>query len=142
MTSIDYPHTGAGWAFPVRWEHRIEGSGQSTTAVVADGLDKVMQSMELVIRTQIGERRMRPDFGSGAQEFVFESLTSPALHQLANQTERALKLFEPRILLDRVEAVPDPELGRVDLVVEFRVDRHRRPTSLVVPFYTQTGLDS
>ncbi len=137
MTSIDYPHTGVGWSFPVRWQ-RVDGHAAAETAT---GIDKVKQSMELILRTDVGERWMRPRFGSGANEFVFESLTGPATKQLANRARLALKLFEPRILLDRIEAVARPDDARVDIVIEFRLDRHRRPTSLVVPFYPQPGTE-
>lgn len=139
MTSIDFPHTGVGWSFPVRWDRADD---DTVAADMASGVDKVRQAMTLIVLTDLGERRMRPRFGSGANAFVFETMSAPAIAQLAHRTERALKLFEPRILLDRVDAVPLPDEGRVDIVIEFRMDRHRRPTSLVVPFYPQPGASS
>jgi phage baseplate assembly protein W len=135
MSSRDYPHTGVGWAFPVRWEEADDG----VAARMTSGVEKVKQSMVQIIRTDVGERRMRPLFGSGASSFVFESATEGPVQELAFVAERALRLYEPRILLERVEAIARPDAGRVDVVVEFRMDRHRRPTSLVVPFYPEPG---
>lgn len=153
MTSIDHPHTGVGWAFPIRWTRNTDtaagspaslvGEGEPSVTVRAEtaaGVDKVRQAMTLIILTDLGERRMRPRFGSGANEFVFDTMSSSAIAQLGHRVERALKIFEPRILLDRIDTIPAPDDGRVDIVVEFRMDRHRRPTSLVVPFYPHGGV--
>jgi len=139
MTSLDFPHTGVGWTFPVRWDRT---AGDQIHAATDAGVEKVRQAMTLIVLTDLGERRMRPLFGSDASGFVFESMNGPALVQLADRIERALKLFEPRVLIDLVEAVPAPDDGRVDIVVEFRMDRHRRPESLIVPFYPQPGAGS
>ena len=57
-------------------------------------------------------------------------------HRLADDVRRALLLGEPRVIVDAVDAVAaDGQDDRVDVDIEYRIDRHRRPNSLVVPFY-------
>ena len=131
----DYPQIGVGWAFPPRWHAR----GGVVHAETATGEPKVRQSMSIIIRCDLGERRMRPGFGADASRFVFEPVNGTSIEQLVFFTERALKLWEPRILVDDVRAEESPEPGQVNVIVEFRLDRHRKPTNLVVPFYTEPG---
>ena len=142
MSTTDYPQVGSGWAFPPRWERSgIDATGAGGAAgpvalVTNDGAEHVGEALVLLLRTMIGSRVMRPDLGAGVDRYVFEPRTSEACHRLADDVRRALVLGEPRVIVDAVEAVPAGEAGdRVDVTIEFRIDRHRRPTSLVVPFY-------
>lgn len=132
MTVDDFPHVGVGWAFPVRWGAPGPAVAQAT------GIDKVKQSMILILRTAVGGRVMRPDFGAGVDRYVFASRSDQTCFQLAFEVGQALLRWEPRVIVDRVDAVPvgDAE-ARIDVTIEFRIDPHRRPSSLVVPFYLQ-----
>ena len=128
-----YPQVGRGWAFPPRWERT---AGGDVGVAMTDGVEHVAEAMRLVLRTALGSRVMRPGFGSGVERFVFEPRTPDVCHRLAEDVRRALLLGEPRVSVDRVEAVARDDAGeRVDVTVEYRIDRHRRPASLVVPFY-------
>ena len=139
MTFADYPQVGSGWAFPPRWTMPDDGDGGlGTVAVVATnaGLDHVQEAMVTVLRTMRGARVMRPGFGASVDLYVFEPRTSEVCYQLADSVRRALMLGEPRVIVDSVTATPAGDADdRVDVMIEYRIDRHRRPTSLVVPFF-------
>lgn len=137
MTSGEYPQVGRGWAFPPSWA-MPEVRGGSAPAVVEmnDGVEHLSEALRLHLRTLRGSRVMRPGLGAGVDRYVFETRTADACHRLADDVRRALVLGEPRVIVDAVEAVPAGEADdRVDVVIEYRIDRHRRPASLVVPFY-------
>ncbi len=87
------------------------------------------------LRTLLGSRVMRPRFGAGVDRYVFEPRTPSVCHRLADDVRRALLLGEPRVLVDRVLAEPAGADDRIDVTIEYRIDRHRRAESLVVPFY-------
>jgi phage baseplate assembly protein W len=128
----DFPHVGTGWAFPVRWG--IEAAGVGT----ATGADKIVQSISLLLRTAVGSRVMRPDFGAGVDRYVFDTRSDTTCFRLAYEVRQALLRWEPRVLTDSVEAVPaGDEDNRIDVTIQFRIDPHRRPTSLVLPFYLE-----
>lgn len=137
MTPGDYPQVGRGWAFPPRWR----AVGPAPVAVdVSEGAEHVKEAMVLLLRTMLGSRVMRPGFGAGVDRFVFEPRTADACHRLADDVRRALMLGEPRVIVDLVHAVPAGDAEeRVDVTIEFRIDRHRRPNNLVVPFYLAGG---
>jgi phage baseplate assembly protein W len=126
---VDYPHAGVGWKFPVRW-------GPDGTIVKSHDERHVSEAMELILRTGMGSRAMRPTFGAGVDRYVFAPRTEQVCIRIAADIRRALLLSEPRAIVDRVEAVPagDAE-NRIDVLIEFRLDQHRRPTNLVLPYY-------
>lgn len=135
----DYPQAGRGWAFPPRWKRPGSGSDAEAglVAVAAnDGAEHLGQALVLLLRTGIGERIMRPGYGAGVDAYVFEPRTPESCHRLADDVRRAVLLGEPRVIVDDVTALADPDTdGRVEVTLTYRIDRHRRPTSLVVPFY-------
>jgi phage baseplate assembly protein W len=103
---------------------------------MSDGAEHVTEAMIILLRTAIGSRVMRPDVGAGIDRYVFESRTADACYRLADDIRQALMLGEPRVIVDNVEATPaDDADDRVDVTIEYRIDRHRMSDSLVLPFY-------
>lgn len=136
MSDLDYPQVGRGWAFPPRWDRLpiIRGTGP-VHLETNDGIRHVEEAMVILLRTAIGSRVMRPDLGAGVDRYVFESRTGDVCHRLADDVRRALVLGEPRVIVDAVTAVPAGSAeDRIEVTIEYRIDRHRRPNSLVVPF--------
>lgn len=124
----DYPQVGTGWGFPVRWDHA--GLGDSS------GQHRIEQALLLLVRTRVGERVMLPSFGAGVDRFVFELRTDDVCRRIEDDVRRTLLLYEPRVILDRIQAVPGGADDRIDVLLEYRIDRHRRPENLILPFYT------
>jgi phage baseplate assembly protein W len=139
MSTGDYPQVGIGWAFPPTWElQRPEGGPPlaPVTLEVSDGHEHITQALVIHVRTLLGSRVMRPEFGADADRYVFEPRTSAVCHRLADDVRRALVVGEPRVIVDRVLAEPaGPAEDRIDVTVEYRIDRHRRTESLVIPYY-------
>jgi Bacteriophage baseplate protein W len=128
-------HLGRGWAFPVRWTARA-ASGYG--AQIAEGDEDVRQAILILLRTRAGERVMRPGFGADVDRFVFAPRSGETIFELQQLVERALVMGEPRIDVLAVEAYPSPENdARIDVRIEYRIDSHRRPSSLVFPFYVR-----
>lgn len=125
----NHPYVGVGWRFPVRWDD----AGRAKTS---EDEPRVAEAIRLILRTAQGARTMRPEFGASVDRYLFAPRTDEACFRLAADVRRALLLSEPRAIVERVEAVPagDDE-NRIDVLVEFRLDRHRRASSLVLPYY-------
>lgn len=124
--TAEFPHVGVGWAFPVRWE--------AGAAMRSADEERVRSAMILILRTRLGERVMRPDFGADADRFVFAPNTDQVRFQLAYLVEQALLRWEPRVIVDAVDAVEADEGARIDVTITYRIDTHRRPSSIVLPF--------
>lgn len=141
MKLPSYPQVGVGWAFPVRWEVSEDGAGGESARVVRSQDERrVAEALRLILRTIPGSRAMRPTFGAGVDRYVFDPRTEEVCFRLAADVRRALVRWEPRVLVDRVEAVPAGEgEDRIDVSIDYRIDAHRRPSNLVVTFDLEGG---
>jgi uncharacterized protein len=130
MTSAEFK--GTGWAFPVRPDL---GGGLGYTA----GDANIEQSLLLLLRTVQGERVMRPGFGTKARDLVFAPGSVQNLRLLETTVREAIRDFEPRVLVERVLAAPDPQDETVAVVdVAYRVRQTNTRDNLVFPFYLGT----
>ena len=65
--------------------------------------ESVRQSIRIILLTRPGEQLRRPEFGAGLQHFLHESNTLTTRHRIQGKILEALSLWEPRIIVDRVE---------------------------------------
>ena len=121
-------HLGAGWSFPLKTD--LQG-GISISA--ADR--KVREAILIILRTELGERRYRPDFGCRLSELTFAPMNSKTLFLMQLYVQEALETWEPRIDLEEVVTEPDPILGRVNIIINYRLKNNYESRSLVYPFY-------
>lgn len=136
MSAIPDPagtgYLGRGWSFPVRWSE--------AGVRMAEGDEDVRQAIGLLLRTGVDERVMHPGFGAGVDRFVFAPRSGETLFELQQLVERVLVRWEPRIEVLSVDAEASvQDESRIDVLIEYRIESHRRPSSLVFPFYVQAS---
>lgn len=123
---------GVGWAFPVC----IEGGATATAAYEED----IRQAIRIILGTNPGERVMRPDFGAGLGEFVFEPVNIATMETLKTRVQEALADWEPRIDVENVQVTADDsEANKLLVDVKYRVRATNTHANLVYPFYLQEG---
>ena len=133
MPGNDRSFLGVGWAFPVA----LDGRG---CVALATHEEDIRQSIRIILGTNLGERLMRPDFGSGIRAFVFESISTTTLTLLRTRVEDALIKWEPRINVERVEvALPGSLRNQVNISIDYRVRSTNTFYNLVYPFYLEEG---
>ena len=124
---------GVGWAFPPAIE-----PGGSIEEVQYE--EDVRQAILIILRTDRGERVMRPDFGAGLKSFVFEPVNTTTIALVRARVEDALVEWEPRIDLQAVSVTTDQvEHNRLLIEVIYRVRATNSVHNLVYPFYLQEG---
>ena len=121
-------YLGTGWSFPLKTN--LQGGFSLSTAD-----QKVREAILIILRTELGERRYRPDFGCRLSELTFAPMNTKTLFLMRLYVEEALQTWEPRIDLDEVVSEPDPILGRVLIKINYRLKNSYEPRSLVYPFY-------
>ncbi len=124
-------HLGRGVGFPVR-----PGPVRADLAYRA-GAEKVRESMELILRTEPGERLMRPQFGCGLRQFLMEPNNVATRARLERVVQRALESYEPRIRLRSVTATPGDEPSLVHLTIRYEHRLDQSEGLLVYPFYLE-----
>ncbi|HLP90628.1 MAG TPA: GPW/gp25 family protein [Nostocaceae cyanobacterium] len=121
-------YLGTGWSFPL--QVNVQGSLQ-----LSKGERNVQESMRLILRTGLGERLYRSNFGSRLSELVFAPMNTQTILLLRLHVQEALEMWEPRIILEEVSADPDPTTGRIDIVIRYRIKGSHDSRSLVYPFF-------
>jgi len=83
---------------------------------------------------------MRPTFGAGVNDYVFQSNSSIIRTQLVASIKQALLKWEPRITLKQVSAnsVPD-EPSQVLVSIEYTINATNELSNVVYPFYLSEG---
>ncbi|HEY9607680.1 MAG TPA: GPW/gp25 family protein [Allocoleopsis sp.] len=121
-------YLGQGIAFPLKVN--VQGSVQLSATT-----RNIEESILLILRTNLGERVYRPNFGSRLSELVFAPMNIQTLLLIRLYVEEALEMWEPRIVLDAVRTDPDPVRGRVNITIEYHPKDSHDTRSLVYPFY-------
>ena len=133
MADANADFIGRGWRFHVKPDAR---GGLN----LVEGPELIRQAIWLILTTAPGERQMRPEFGCGIHDLVFEANTA-ALHGLVQASVRgALVRWEPRIdvLGVRVEAPPEqPNLLLIH--VDYRMRANNAFFNLVYPYFLLEG---
>ena len=77
------------------------------------GLDHLKQSIEDILTTPLGSRRMRPEYGSNLRRFVDLPVNEGWKSAVQAEVARALGRWEPRVQLERVKVVSvlDGQIG-------------------------------
>lgn len=130
---LDARTLGRGWASPAA----VDGIGE---ARLESGAEKVRQSIRLILGTRRGERTMRPDFGAGLEDFLFEPLSTTTAALVRHRVETALVQWEPRIdVLEVLVDVADRGRGRLDITIGYRIRSSNNFYNLVYPFFLREG---
>jgi phage baseplate assembly protein W len=83
---------------------------------------------------------MRPDFGAGLTDFVFEPISSETMERLRTRVNQALIDWEPRIDVDSVSVTVDSsEPNKLLIEMKYSVRATNTQHNLVYPFYLEEG---
>lgn len=132
MSGMERDFLGVGLSFPLRVEDgKIAWSGYE---------ESIRESIMLILGTAKGERIMRPDFGCGIQELGFSINDTSTASLAIFYIEEALKKWEPRIELMRVDADADSkDADRLNISIEYRIITTNTRYNIVYPFYLGRG---
>jgi phage baseplate assembly protein W len=120
---------GSGLAFPLQVDRR------GGIALARDETD-IEQAIELILATAPGERPMRPEFGCGVHDFVFDSIDATTVGKMELAIRDALDRWEPRVVVETVEFNLDEVAdGRLIIDIGYRVRATNNMRNLVYPFY-------
>lgn len=124
---------GTGIRFPVQFNDR-------GGIAVSEDEEKIAQSIRIILSTAKGERVMRPDFGCDIHEFAFASMDRTTCTMVESAVREALVLWEPRIEVEFVKALPDHGMdGKLRIGVTYRIRATNTEFNLVYPFHVRAG---
>nr|BFD94109.1 GPW/gp25 family protein [Kitasatospora sp. Xyl93] len=119
---------GKGVAFPV---------GFDATGAIAEssGVERIRQSIVIVMSTRPGERIMHPDFGCGLHSLAFAPNTPATANLARHYVKYALARWEPRIEVTEVTVANDLSSAAlmIDITYGIRGNGDRQSLTLSFP---------
>ena len=120
---------GSGIAFPLQVDRR------GGLALARDETD-IDQAIELILGTAPGERPMRPEFGCGVHDFVFDTIDAGTVARMETAIRGALDRWEPRVeVTDLSFDLEGADRGELLILITYRLRATNHKRNLVYPFY-------
>ncbi len=129
------PHSflGRGWSFPPTFD--VESGVVMTT-----NEEDIRQSIRIILLTGAGERVMRPHFGAGLLQHMFEPIDATLQTKFADDLKNALLREEPRIVVEDVALRLSPDqTGALLITVHYFIPTTNSRSNVVIPFAQQEG---
>lgn len=128
---------GTGWGFPPTFN---ELTSEGTVMVSKE--DDIHESLNILMRTNPGERLMKPDYGCGIHKFLFDSITNSKRHLLKEVIRTAIVKYEPRITVNEIIIDDSNNLdGIVNIEIKYTIKSNNNRFNLVFPYYKEEGTD-
>lgn len=126
---------GRGWKFPVEVDHK------TGKIKMSEYEEDISEAIRIILSTSKGERLMRPDFGCGAQSFVFGLTDITTLKLFETEVAQAITAWEPRVRDIQVKIDFDPDTpGKLLINIQYIVRLTNNLFNLVFPFYLSEGV--
>jgi uncharacterized protein len=125
---------GVGWGFPVNVATESKNQGEIQLASYEES---VRQAIWLILGTAKGERVMRPDFGCGIYDLVFELNSATTAGKIAEEVRDALLFHEPRIDVRNVQVDSRDDGETLLISIDYEVRATNNVFNLVYPFYLE-----
>jgi phage baseplate assembly protein W len=93
---------GRGIGFPPR-------IGPDGRLAWSEGEANIREAIQVILRTEPGERLRLAEFGGGLPALLFEPNDTTGRHLVAERIRRAVTDWEPRVQVRSVQVDPDPD---------------------------------
>jgi phage baseplate assembly protein W len=118
---------GRGVAFPL-------GVDERGRIAMVGGANDVEQAIRLILDTAPGERPMRPEFGCGVHDLVFDGIDAETTRRIEDAVRVALERWEPRIAVEAV-AFDTTDPAVLPISIAYRIKETNDARNLVYPLY-------
>jgi phage baseplate assembly protein W len=125
---------GIGWSFPPTF-NTLSGNVE----MVSDEKD-ILQSLHILLSTQLKERVMRSDYGCDLSALLYENITITLLTKIKGIIENAILLYEPRIDLINIDFFnEETNNGIINIEITFKTRATNSRKNYVFPYHLKEG---
>lgn len=125
---------GRGFSFPFRVDPATNRIAMSSAE------QDVEEAIRIILRTNLGERVMLPEFGTSAGDFLFSDDRAERVAALEESVREALNQWEPRITDIEVTADRDgSSKGVLAINIQYTLRVTNNQFNMVYPFYMMEG---
>ncbi len=118
---------GSGVGYPVQF-------GTSGGIRGSAGVQRIEESIRIILGTQYGERVMRPLFGCNLKSLVFAPINEATANLARYYVQQGLSQWEPRIEVFEVLVENDNQRGLLLIEIHYRLRATQEVRSMTVPF--------
>lgn len=129
---MTFEFLGSGIKFPFQFDQHTGGIAESSTH------DHIHESIFQILGTNIGERFMRPDFGSKLDRLIFEKNDHVLRGLIRHYVIDAIRKWEKRVIITDVAFDDSPQYKDQNMLpvqISYRVIQTQMQGNLVYPFY-------
>ncbi len=132
----DNSFLGTGWSFPPTFDRDT-----SQVQMVPDQID-VLQSIQIILSTQPGERTLQPGFGCDLSQFLFAQVSQNLVTSIRGVITDALLFHEPRIDVNEVNIIEsEAQDGLLHINIDYTIRSTNTRYNMFYPFYINEGSD-
>ncbi|MDQ7096754.1 GPW/gp25 family protein [Desulfosporosinus sp. PR] len=125
---------GQGFKFP------FSINRQTGKIAMVEHEEDIQEAIEIILKTNVGERVMRPEFGSTVSNFVYSVNRLESVSAFETEIVKALEQFEPRIQDIKVGINnSDGDKSTVIVNIQYKVRTTNNQFNKVYPFYILEG---
>ena len=81
----------------------------------------IARSVKNLVYTQKGEKFFDPNFGSEVSASLFENIDEVTAIAIQDDIEYMIKMYEPRVDLINVEALPNYDNNQFDVIIVYQI---------------------
>lgn len=121
---------GKGWGFPPRFNAPDSGPNMAEEDTL------IRQALHIVLNTQVGERPLMPEYGSGLGHFMFAAADMAVLADLKSEVANAVVQHEGRVkLLEVTFDSSELQQGLLNIGLEYQIKQTNSRSNMVFPYY-------
>ncbi len=125
---------GIGWSNPPRF---FKGANQ---VHMTKDVENINENLKTLFSTHVGERVSNKQYGTRLKDLMFSTQDIMLEVEVKESLTTAIKLFEPRILVDEIVFDSSSQLdGFITIHVSYSIRKINSRHNFVYPFYIHEG---
>jgi hypothetical protein len=87
----------------------------------SSGIEVIVQSLFVILNTRPESRVWQPEFGCRLKEYIWDLMDSDTIQNLSSEISNAIKTWEPRIKLNKVDVEPISDIAgnKINILIDF-----------------------
>ena len=126
---------GTGWGFPPTFT-----KGHNGVEMISDEQD-IRSSLEILLATELGERVLRPEYGTKIHSLIFETLDVSTGTLIADEIRKAILFHESRVDVQNIDFIQDEVNGKIQVTIDYTIITTNTRLNLVFPLFINEGTD-
>lgn len=94
--------------------------------------EAVKVSIDNIIRTRLGSRVMRPDFGSGIYDYLFSPMSTTTAQRIARNIKNSIEKWDDRVIVNSVNVSQSTDYNSIKIDIWFSIKGLLEESSMTV----------